>query len=468
MKRKYINLIIVMLIFLVSIDVNAGCASNGSTDPGCANKSCDAKTELACNNVNGQYARCCKWTSSKVDNHACYADSPYRGLAKNFSWLEEPSGIYQYKHDNLSKDQCKTMETVSKCKDSGSVSQPKETVAKTCEGNVSFSINDTITKCGDSSSFYTITCSRNVDSDFDYGDDNNTNTSNELVRGIGFKYGINVKTTVNCSFVFNANSWLKEYNKIMNRFKTVNGKSSIASNAYIAYQSSKKNNDKNLFERYAKGLSNSDTETVSRLFELYNLASDLEKIINTYNNYNEKYDAQVSLDMSYAIKGSNSKTSYNYTFDKDEICTVDLEKNVSYNNEIKNAVPWIETPKNYNWYYQKIVSLYPSQTYIDKRSGEVKDNYNNALYGGNKIYIDYDANEGQTISPINIKVTGLAGNNSSVINNMCSLYIKKTNVLYRPIDVSNPFINDSWTPGKNWLNSMFDFRNIIDKNIWSK
>ena len=40
-------------------------------------------------------------------------------------------------------------------------------------------------------------------------------------------------------------------------------------------------------------------------------------------------------------------------------------------------------------------------------------------------------------------------------------------IRYRSIDVSNPFINDKWQKGKNWVNDKYDFTQAIHANTWN-
>ena len=39
---------------------------------------------------------------------------------------------------------------------------------------------------------------------------------------------------------------------------------------------------------------------------------------------------------------------------------------------------------------------------------------------------------------------------------------------YRPIDVTNPFINSDWKKGENWINDKYNFISIIHATTWSE
>ncbi len=65
-----------------------------------------------------------------------------------------------------------------------------------------------------------------------------------------------------------------------------------------------------------------------------------------------------------------------------------------------------------------------------------------------------------------IKVSGLASNDSKVNNDKCTFRVVNIPLTYRPIDVSNPFINDSWEKGVNWVNKLYDFTRVIHADTW--
>jgi len=118
----------------------------------------------------------------------------------------------------------------------------------------------------------------------------------------------------------------------------------------------------------------------------------------------------------------------------------------------------------------RVLKFIPSNAYLDKYLGlSISTTDNDTINGGNKIYVDYKIDSTTNSKPYNmtINVTGLGSNRSSVINAKCDLKIGGEELLYRPIDVSNPFINSKWNIGENWLNSKYSFTNTIKSNIWA-
>ena len=106
-------------------------------------------------------------------------------------------------------------------------------------------------------------------------------------------------------------------------------------------------------------------------------------------------------------------------------------------------------------------------TELDAISGKVATSATTSrISGGNKIYTDLDVKPGSY--RVDIKVNNIPAS-KTVTNDKCILNILDgKNLLYRIIDVTNPFISDDYKKGENWENGQFDYTQIIDKDIWSK
>lgn len=313
-------------------------------------------------------------------------------------------------------------------------------------------------------SFYSISCEREINTNFDYGDDNDTKTVRELYRGQGFKFGINVTTKVRCDGNFYKDRWKNVYNKLWNKIENVESGLVNACNDF---------NEAGLTrcENYINGMHFNREDTKKDVFTLLTIIRELVEIVDTYNNYapNMEYNEGAKINFNYTINGKQSTKVVDEVFNKN-VVSEGVYKTTS-ESTVNLGVPGITNPKNYvksNYGQPRVIKFTFNDVYLDKTDGSIKVNPKEKLDGGNKIYIDYNADV-QTIS-INspgIVVTGLAGNNSSVTDNKCTIKIKDKDIIYRPIDVSNPFINNKWTPGENWINSQFDFRGVIHSDIWS-
>ena len=426
------------------------------------------------------HGRCCTTVGSEgvSSNEAppvedfghCYGDNPYRALANSVKWVPGPakSGYGYIYNDITDINQCKLYDDAVTCTSGVNNSSPKTVVANKCEDNVSFDVTNSSKVCSSgNSSFYKIVCTTKVTTGFDM-DDNIVKANYTMYSGLGFKFNIDVVEKTECVAEFNLNEWENSYNKIMTKLKAVEH-SSVGS-AYAAYQ----RNDANAFSNYANNLtrnSNAPISTVSRLIELYKKAKAIEGLVDDYNSYRIKDNSNSSttLELTYLDKGKNQKVNATYQFES-EMADCNPTKRVSKTHSgIKKSANWLTPPQNYTETYTRSINLYPSSVLISKATGEILNKNTtekNVLDGGNKVYISNSA-AAQTI-PLRITVNGLARNNSKIQNNKCSLKISERNLIYRPIDVANPFIDSSWKKGENWVNTMYDFTKTIHANTWSE
>ena len=372
------------------------------------------------------------------------------------------------------KNKCSPPEIINRCdltQKSMKVLDPSPETDK-CEDEVTLTFNEG-EGCSKNTnkienSFYTINCTRTVKANFDYDDDGNNSTVRELYKGQGFKFGINVKTMFECEKTFNGTLWGKTYKNILGRLETIDTK---LAQYYQEYNVTKwQNRYKQLSDNgYFKGNVKKD------VYKLWVILDELRDVVSTYNAYepNDDYNEAASLSFSYKVNGKKvqinptpqfvrtvvNKGTKTYTYKK--------TANLGVNN--KKLIP--VTPISVKWNTKsnpRVVKLNFKEVYINSENGSLQNSAANGYSGGNRVYLDYDTDAPQTILPISIELTGFIGNASKIINNKCTIKVKDLEILYRPIDVSNPFINNEWTPGSNWINNNFDFRNIIDAKIWSQ
>lgn len=409
--------------------------------------------------------------TSRVKTYSyCCVDNEYIGVSNNVKWadhkLKNNACEYYYgkgyTYVNANQAQCvKPTPVAERCQYSPTALKKAEEETSTCEESKTIEISEG-EKCSDSDpskTFYTIKCNRTAKTNFDYGDDGDTSTVRELYTGQGFKFGVNVESTIECRGEFNRDKWRNVYDLLVNKLKAVDGK-------LVTYC---ENYDYSGWDSYINNVLKPTKDTARRdIYKLWNIITELKDIVDNYNKYEPSisYDEAVNMEFNYLVNGKKI-TSQNQ-FDRNIIS--EGEYKASYENTVNLGVKGVTNPKNYlrsNKSNPRIVKLTAKHVYVNKTSGNVQTDAKNSLDGSKKIYIDYYTDTPQEITPINITVTGLAGNNSVVKNNKCTLKVKDSEIIYRPIDVSNPFINNTWTPGKNWVNSEFDFRNIIKANIWS-
>ena len=386
------------------------CPSGYSADSGISKDDCKVETEKS-----------------------CYGNRKYLSIATDVKWQAEASSGLPYKISGIDDEfSCKVLKDPSSCVPRPLAVTPINAEADICEDNVHLNLVDGVSCSG--KSFYNIECVTDSVVSFDNGNDEGSiKTVNSILIGQGFKYGIKLTTIKKCTAVFNGENWRTSYSRARKKIKQADSdlqKSGMSSTDRRDIESEKAWNEEKL--------------------------SILEGMLEAYNKTNpaslSSDDEIATFTMNYSV--SNKNKELNADFEKK---VIQKGKGKYYEREeVEIYVNGFQNPYNYTWNNvdnPRIVKFVPVKTYI------------NGLDGGNKIYIDYDTDPGTYTMDIN--VSNIAGKNS-VHNDKCQLRVSKEGILYRPIDVSNPFINNTWQPGANWINSEMDFRNIIHANIWSK
>ena len=371
--------------------------------------------------------------------------------------------------EDVSKDDCKIVEEELGSCNMSDISPAKQTgEANGCEEAVSITVDEgkkcTNTINDENTNFYEISCAKTVKTSFDYGNDESGSTVRTLYKGEGFAFKINVETTVNCKYTFYDTVWTNAYNGVTKKIEKIDSN-------LLEYMTNSTEWEKYINDNI---LNKNGVNDASELYRLWGIAEELRTAVKAYNEYkpNDGYKESSKITIETKEKGKNVVTTY-------ELMKTRTDAGSYQTSEVSNKdlkVSGVTNPQSYNLSSKtprKIV-LMPKRACIDKSTGKIiavegSSCPANTLDGGNKIYINSatDVTTGDSKYPIKIKVEGLGANDSSVINNKCDLKVDEGKYIYRPIDVSNPFINSKWQKGKNWINEIFDFTKIIHSNTWS-
>ncbi len=418
----------------------------------------------------------------------CCVDNGVPGLSKNVFYVQSvnnkdcssyakrlgyPDVSYTLL-ENVTKDKCKAPDKiVGMCTESSTTPARQEKEASTCETEVKISTSDGV-KCSNTSEtakgFYKIDCDRYVDTNFDYGNDGKTDTDRTVVRGEGIPLGINVSSSIKCTYEFYNDNWKTIYNNVLSRIRKVDSK----------LESYVKNNDSNGWKKYIDSKISKITgvKETKLLYEWWNIIEDLKEIVRYYNSYEpEMVNNNQTAVVSITTKENGKSITTNYNFS----AVVTNSGKVTKTDKFKKAIGINGLDDPYNYKSSNIsnptkVTLIPKKTCIDITSGNIVatidsgDCPKNSIDGGNKMYINYDTDitKDEDTYPITITVSGLSINDSKVTNNKCSIKVIENTLKYRSIDVKNPFINDDWEKGYNWTNSEYDFTKTIHSSTWSE
>lgn len=399
-----------------------------------------------------------------IDDHftapepGCYADSKNLNEATRAKWQDAATVAYPKKVEKfpgtnikITQETCKPMEKITMCTPELTTSKLKEITTDECEENLDVPYTDGKTCTG--TSFYKIECTNNkVNFKYDNGDDvndgNAIKTTVNLLPGQGFSFGIKAEVIKDgCTATFYSSTWLKIYNRIQDQRKTIKAALKLASVE--------------------------DKKTLnSRLAELDTKEEKLKQFAIDYNNETKDVNLNMNMnfEMTYPANDGEKvlKTPLESTvINEGTVKVKTTDENILIANEL--------TVKNYSWTNKAdplVLKLIFPKTYIDKHTGDITTNSKNAIDGGNKAYISYNAKSsvnGEESSML-ISITGKIDKNEvfKVDNDKCKIAVFSSEVKYRPIELTNPFINKNYRKGENWVNDMYDFTKTIDANIWSK
>lgn len=391
------------------------------------------------------------------NNYGCYADSPTLATAHYARMQDGIDGVYQWLIKGITNsNDCHAPDPEpTVCDPDPYYPTTQNGVADKCEGVIKLDHSDG-SKCKGVSNpkpFYTISCKTSAIISYDHGDDNYSSATekigsiNVLYPGRGFKFGITVQTLRRCDASFDANTWLAAYKITEDNIRDANSKLRNS------------------------GLDDDNKRAYNSLInKMLNLQDRLKKVVNAYNNYDFANDPKESGTLSLAYKVDDKDETLNKTLTAVLISSGSGDYVSKSNSHILN-VSGLTNPFDYTWSnesHPRTVKLMPPKTYLDRSSGkETTDT--TALDGGNKIYIDTKATPTGKDSyyQMTINLSGIV-NDSTAENTFCYMAIPGTSILYRPIDVANPFINASWKPGENWINKKYDFRKVIHATTWSE
>ena len=403
--------------------------------------------------------RCCGDSSPPPsDVGHCYADAKYLGLATKVRWMDSPNREYPYELSGMKNEsECTLIPEPTTCSKSPMKSVAVVDEINKCEGEKTIEIANAGQECV-GTKFYEITCNQKISALFDYDDDDMDailknpsldvgNISNlNLMAGQGFGFSTLVTTYKECNGKFDSKAWKVSYDNAMRKLSTVPE-------------------------------TDEDIDIQRRRNELIKLVEDIKQIVIDYNEYLPEDNDGEELKLSYTYKVGRDVKTPSYTFEKEVINEGkgtfkydDINNHPSnsdkYNLDLK--ISGLTNPRNYKWSNQsnkRKVILRPERAYINAQTGDVTTVSENTLDGGKRIYTNRDITPG--VYNLKIELGGLGGNGSIIKNiDNCSVTIREETIQYRPVDVSNPFINNEREKGENWYNDFYNYTATINTGTW--
>ena len=298
--------------------------------------------------------------------------------------------------------------------------------AKTCNQIVNSSVT-TDNSCKTtvtSNKYYSVVCDETLAISFNPG-------NLTIKSGQGFSYGIKVVSTNSCVGTFNTDAWLEAYNVSIRE----------------------RNN-------YAK--------TSAEYKEKDNIIKELLSIVNSYNQweFNSNINPTAVMGIEYKRKGKTVKDQVSFVVI--DVIDPSYTKKITTTHNLN--ISGLTNPSNFTLTKNSTVNLVLPKQYINQINGNVSStNCSNCLDAGNMYYMDTFADVGNYSLAITVSDLGNF-KNVTVNNNKCDVTItgNLANSIYRPIDITNPFIDAAREIGDNWLNNSYSFVATIKKDTWSE
>ena len=322
----------------------------------------------------------------------------------------------------IPEEETPELEKVAQCTKQTIEAVEKHPSATSCDSKVPIVLNDGGSCKSEeiSADFFTIGCEEKIDTKFNPG-------SLSVIAGQGFGFSVNVQSVKTCDGVFYDQIWKEYYN-----------------NAKTNRDNSKEAADYNTYN---------------------NIMKDLENAVALYNTWNMEDTTTPTGEMKldYSLK-DGSPVSESYNFVSTQVSAG--ESNYTTSTELKLGVSGLTNPRNFTYSNAgkpRVYSLTPPRAYLDYH-GAVSGT--GTVDGGNKFYTNTNAMTGTAKMHIEIKNLG-GDKKSSVTNDACEVNLDETSMIYRPIDVGNPFINEKREKGENWVNENFNYTSTIDDKVWT-
>ena len=181
------------------------------------------------------------------------------------------------------------------------------------------------------------------------------------------------------------------------------------------------------------------------------------------SNWNSNYDfTKITAVLKVDDDEENLITSG--VFKSNNSCQIKENQKIILNNKAYSINTNYECKEDYKIEYELPEVCLNLTTGKPEKCGDSS----NQIAGGKKYYIDLNKTSGNI--ELNLKNLGYDAKWNLVLKN-CSYKsgLIKDKILYRQIDVSDPFIssNKDRTIGKNYKNDKYNFVSIIKANIWS-
>lgn len=384
--------------------------------------------------------KCQKKSSTKFENGQIYKVlGRITEKSKNITYYKVGNDLYipsswvsPPKTDAIILPPANNDNDVESCSDTTTSQTPLTKEILACSGTQTFNGSNFSGCYVNEYTYYTEKCNEdNYKINANIG--NTESTKFDLIAGGGFTANVSITTNLNCLYTFDTDKFVEDYKNILNNLN------------------------------YYK-------QETSEWYYNYNLKTKLDDILNSYqektkytSNWDSNYDftkinaiLKVDDDEENLITSGVSKSNNS--------CKVKENKKITLNNISYSINVNYECNEDYKIEYEL------PEVCLNLTTGnqEKCDDSTNQVIGGKKYYVDLNKTSGNI--ELNLKNLGYDSKWNLVLKN-CSYKsgLIKDKILYRQIDISDPFIisNKNREIGENYKNDKYNFVSIIKANIWN-
>lgn len=448
----------------------------------------------------------------------CYGNKPTGDASTDFSILAEPGdSTHRFVVDDSYCTTKPVEKEIDKCENNKILEGSSSKAAEVCSGETKMEIEDTI--CDPENDYYVIESHGKFISDFDMARRFTSGTLT-LKSGVSFPFDIKVTSTKTITGKFDSSKWSGDYSDAKEKWdkakkdlplaeRALSNAESILANAQSYFNKLEYKTNCNPHEdengntvydecdnsEYEEARDDVDTaqENVdyqslrvkndkATISSMENLMDSLASIVTYYNEnyvfatYADENAPEVTLRFDYKTKGSTKTKSVNpFELNDDKssdgsIYTGDDARQKVLNNYVTYDNERLTT---YNFKYssdkeesegrgaERIQYMMPNEETLDYKNGELaSSSTQKSVDGWNRVYTnDRDVDPG--LYDIEILVEKLGNNKlSKFINEKCKVSYYKTQLSYRIVEVTNPFVNSSYAVATNWRGK-YDFTEVI-------
>ena len=465
---------------------------------------------------------------SKSDCNGCFGDTPTFARASKTVWATEKDSAHPYKYDERTTEgSCKALPEPKICTPQDYTGGQTFEETEKCEEERSIFYEDG-KKCLSSTddAFYEIKCVDKIANLFDLNKDNIEADILDIKQGQSFGYEIKSTSSKLCYAKFNTEVWKRAYDSVQAKFEALEHESKRVSEAekaaanqwYITVQSKifgqineylywqptiKKEPVAKVSLKLGsalqplnnpKGNSPANNIVILGIDAEKNVAEVYDKkatsdgdIASVYRQYKEEMEKDYKGNQIFVKNSAGSREALDIA-SKFGIVVNGVETQPSFNvnlnsgRYVSDSMPSpaidLSSVKNFLWFTSTKgeTVLIPPEVSLDLVNGAIVGNGITPRLqqsGYNRIYTDTQIEKNNTYD-LYVNLEKLGNNNSEVKNEKCKLRVLGRDFIYRVIEESNPFINNTRQKGYNWYRvdsngTEYNFTSIIpNSNEYSK